>query len=61
MGQGAEGWFHRGKSAWFLWVHSVYISISAVTATAGFALTATPFGKRPKGSKGLAPSVRPLA
>ncbi|PMZ00834.1 hypothetical protein C1Y08_18950 [Pseudomonas sp. FW306-02-F02-AA] len=33
----------------------VYISIPAVTAACGFALTATPFGRRPKGSKGLRP------
>jgi hypothetical protein len=33
----------------------VYISVAAVTAAYGFALTATPFGKRPKGSKGLRP------
>ncbi|QAY82557.1 hypothetical protein CUN61_00635 [Pseudomonas arsenicoxydans] len=39
----------------------VYISVAAVTAAYGFALTATPFGKRPKGSKGLRPGVRPLA
>ncbi|QAY93037.1 hypothetical protein CUN63_25590 [Pseudomonas sp. ACM7] len=38
-----------------------YISISAVTATYGSALTACHFGKRPKVTKGLAPSVRPLA
>ena len=35
------------------------ISVAAVTAAYGFALTATPFGKRPKGSKGLGPGVRP--
>jgi hypothetical protein len=40
---------------------TVYISVAAVTATYGFALTASPFGKRPKGTKGLAPYVRPLA
>ncbi|EJM70223.1 hypothetical protein PMI31_04422, partial [Pseudomonas sp. GM55] len=39
----------------------VCISIAAVTAAYGFALTASPFGKRPKGTKGLAPNVRPLA
>ena len=38
-----------------------YISVAAVMAAGGFALTATPFGKRPKGSKGLCPDVRPLA
>ncbi|MDR6609746.1 hypothetical protein J2X87_004850, partial [Pseudomonas synxantha] len=38
---------------------TVYISIAAVTAAYGFALTASPFGKRPKGTKGLAPYVRP--
>ena len=21
LGQGAEGWFHRGKLAWFLWMY----------------------------------------
>jgi hypothetical protein len=35
------------------------ISVAAVTAAYVFALTATPFGKRPKGSKGLGPGVRP--
>jgi hypothetical protein len=39
----------------------VYISIAAVTAAIGFALTATPFSKRRKGSKRLCPSIRPLA
>ncbi|RAI72794.1 hypothetical protein DOZ80_04410 [Pseudomonas fluorescens] len=39
----------------------VDISVAAVTAAGGFALTASPFGKRPKGTKGLAPNVRPLA
>jgi hypothetical protein len=38
-----------------------YISIPAVTAAGGFALTASPFCKRPKGTKTLRPSVRPLA
>ncbi len=38
-----------------------YISITAVTAAGGFALTASPFCKRPKGTKTLRPSVRPLA
>ncbi len=39
-----------------------YISISAVTAAYGFALTASPFWQTPqKEPKGLAPSVRPLA
>ena len=40
---------------------SVYISISAVTATYGFALTATHFSKRRKVSKRLRPGVRRLA
>ena len=41
---------------------SVYISIPGVTATYGFALTASPFWQTPqKEPKGLAPSVRPLA
>ncbi|PAU51412.1 hypothetical protein BZL43_26565 [Pseudomonas sp. PICF141] len=40
----------------------VYISVAAVTATYGFALTASPFWQTPqKEPKGLAPSVRPLA
>ncbi len=40
----------------------VYISVSAVTATYGFALTARHFWQTPqKYPKGLAPSVRPLA
>jgi hypothetical protein len=40
----------------------VYISVSAVTATYGFALTASPFWQTPqKEPKGLAPNVRPLA
>ena len=39
----------------------VYISIAAVTAAYGFALTATHFCRRPKVSKTLRPSVRPLA
>jgi hypothetical protein len=38
-----------------------YISIAAVTAAYGFALTASPFFKRQKGTKRLAPYVRPLA
>ncbi len=38
-----------------------YISIPAVAAAGGFALTASPFCKRPKGTKTLRPSVRPLA
>jgi hypothetical protein len=42
----------------FFWV---YISIAAVTAAYGFALTATHFCRRPKVSKTLRPSVRPLA
>ena len=44
-----------------VWLLRVYISVAAVMASNGFALTASPFGKRPKGTKGLAPSVRPLA
>ncbi|MGF6488627.1 hypothetical protein ABH904_002400 [Pseudomonas frederiksbergensis] len=44
-----------------LWL-VVYISVAAVTATYGFALTASPFWQTPqKEPKGLAPSVRPLA
>ena len=44
----------------FLWV--VYISVAAVTAAYGFALTASPFWQTPqKEPKGLAPNVRPLA
>ena len=40
----------------------VYISVSAVTAANGFALTARHFWQTPqKYPKGLAPSVRPLA
>ncbi len=40
----------------------MYISISAVTAADGFALTASPFCQTPqKEPKRLAPSVRPLA
>jgi hypothetical protein len=39
----------------------VYISVSAVTAAYGFAFTATPFCKRPKGTKTLCPSIRCLA
>jgi hypothetical protein len=39
----------------------VYISVAAVPAAYGFALTATPFSKRRKGSKRLCPSIRPLA
>jgi hypothetical protein len=39
----------------------VYISVSAVTAAGGFAFTATPFCRRPKGSKTLCPSIRCLA
>ncbi|MGX0889964.1 hypothetical protein AB7M22_001972 [Pseudomonas sp. ADAK2 TE3594] len=40
----------------------VYISVAAVTAAYGFALTASPFWQTPqKEPKGLAPSVRPLA
>jgi hypothetical protein len=43
-------------------VSLVYISISAVTAAYGFALTARHFWQTPqKYPKGLAPSVRPLA
>ncbi|PMW08737.1 hypothetical protein C1X52_28380 [Pseudomonas sp. FW306-2-1A-C05A] len=38
-----------------------YISIAAVTAAYGFALTATHFSKRRKVSKRLRPNVRPLA
>jgi hypothetical protein len=38
-----------------------YISVSAVMADYGFALTATPFCRRPKGSKRLCPSIRCLA
>ncbi|QFG29712.1 hypothetical protein F6476_11140 [Pseudomonas umsongensis] len=37
------------------------ISIAAVTASYGFALTATPFFKRQKGSKRLCPTTRCLA
>ena len=37
------------------------ISVSAGAAAGGFALTASPFGKRPKGTKGLCPDVRLLA
>ncbi len=50
------------KPTWLLLIE--YISISAVTATYGFALTATHFfDKRLKkvSKKRLAPSVRPLA
>ncbi len=44
------------------WLSLVYISISAVTATYGFALTARHFCQTPqKYPKSLAPSVRPLA
>jgi hypothetical protein len=39
----------------------VYISVAAVTAAGGFALTASPFFKRQKGTKRLCPDVRPLA
>ncbi|RAI63611.1 hypothetical protein DOZ80_28765 [Pseudomonas fluorescens] len=39
----------------------MYISISAVTAAGGFALTASPFFKRQKGTKRLRPGVRHLA
>jgi hypothetical protein len=39
----------------------LYISIPAVTAAGGFALTASPFFKRQKGTKRLCPDVRPLA
>ena len=40
----------------------VYISVVAVMAAGGFALTASPFCQTPqKEPKGLAPSVRPLA
>ncbi|POA18030.1 hypothetical protein C1886_19160 [Pseudomonas sp. FW300-N1A1] len=40
----------------------VYISVAAVTAAGGFALTASPFCQTPqKEPKSLAPSVRPLA
>jgi hypothetical protein len=35
------------------------ISVSAGAAADGFAFTASPFGKRPKGTKGLCPDVRP--
>ena len=42
----------------FFWV---CISIAAVTAAYGFALTATHFCRRPKVSKTLRPGVRPLA
>jgi hypothetical protein len=38
-----------------------YISVSAVTAAYGFALTASPFFKRQKGTKRLCPSIRCLA
>ncbi|QFG30862.1 hypothetical protein F6476_17625 [Pseudomonas umsongensis] len=38
-----------------------YISIAAVTATYGFALTASPFFKRQKGTKRLCPTTRCLA
>ncbi len=38
-----------------------FISVASGFAAGGFAFTATPFGKRPKGSKGLGPGVRPLA
>jgi hypothetical protein len=34
-------------------------SVAAGVAAGGFALTASPFGKRPKGTKGLRPDVRP--
>ncbi|TPG77915.1 hypothetical protein EAH74_26745 [Pseudomonas mandelii] len=37
------------------------ISVSAVTAAGGFALTASPFFKRQKGTKRLHPSIRCLA
>ncbi|AWM91986.1 hypothetical protein DJ564_14735 [Pseudomonas sp. 31-12] len=40
---------------------SVYISVSSVTATYGFALTATHFSRRRKVSKRLRPGVRRLA
>src|SRR3990167_1771389 len=44
-----------------LWLTG-YISVSAVTAAGGFALTASPFCQTPqKEPKSLAPSVRPLA
>jgi hypothetical protein len=39
----------------------VYISVAAVMAAYGFALTASPFFKRQKGTKRLCPDVRPLA
>jgi len=39
-----------------------YISVAAVTASYGFALTASPFWQTPqKEPKGLGPGVRPLA
>jgi hypothetical protein len=40
---------------------SEYISIAAVTAAYGFALTASPFCKRQKGTKRLCPTTRCLA
>ncbi len=45
-------------SAAFFWV-TEYISVSAVTASYGFALTATHFSRRRKVSKRLGPGVRP--
>ncbi len=38
-----------------------YISVAAVTAAYGFALTASPFSKRRKGTKRLCPTIRCLA
>ncbi|WPN27725.1 hypothetical protein QMK54_17965 [Pseudomonas sp. P5_109] len=59
---GGEPACEGGLTAGLSFVLIVYISVAAVMAAYGFALTASPFWQTPqKEPKGLAPGVRPLA
>ncbi|TWC13138.1 hypothetical protein FBY09_12241 [Pseudomonas sp. SJZ101] len=61
MGCRGSWWGGRGVGGEVWGFRFEYISVAAVAATGGSALTAGYFGKRPKVTKGLCPTTRHLA